>query len=366
MSARIVVIGGYGNFGRRICEALAGDADLEVLVAGRDLAQATLLAQKLGARCSPLLLDVASPDLAVQLRACDATLAIHTAGPFQGQDYRVAEACIAAGCHYLDLADARAYVCGITTLDARAQAAGLLVVSGASSVPALAAAVIDRYRGQFAQLHSIRHAISSGAVPPGIATMRAVMGYVGQPFRRWREGRWQTVHGWQDLHMRRLPSPLGRRWLAACDVPDLELFPQRYAGVQEVSFHAGLGYATSTIATWALSWLVRSRLLPSLVPLSRPLHALAGWLAPWGSRHSAMHVEMRGQGQDGQPLQRDWYLVAGSDHGPRIPCLPAIALARRRARGQIARRGAMPCMGLLTPEEILGAIPGLDLHTEEN
>ena len=46
-------------------------------------------------------------------------------------------ACIAAGAHYLDLADARDFVARIGTLDAAARAAGVAIISGASSVPAL-------------------------------------------------------------------------------------------------------------------------------------------------------------------------------------------------------------------------------------
>lgn len=365
MSLRVVVLGGYGNFGRRICEALARDTDMELRVAGRDLAQAASLAQRLGGRCEGLALDLAAPDLAARLRGCGAQLVIHAAGPFQGQDYAVARACLEAGCHYIDLADGRDYVCGIGALHAQAQAAGLLLASGASSAPALAAAVVDHYCPQFAQLESIRHAITAGARPPGVAAMRAVLSYAGKPFRRWQDGAWQRVYGWLGLHSRQLPQPLGRRWLANCDVPDLELFPQRYADLREVSFHAGVGYLASMLVTWLLSWLVRLRLLPGLAPFARPLHALAMWMAPWGTRDSGMWVELCGRGHDGLPLRREWVLLAGSDHGPQVPCMPAIALARKLASGGVRERGALPCMGLLELGEILGAVPGLDLRTQE-
>ena len=53
-----------------------------------------------------------------------------------------ARAAIEAGMHYADLADARAFVCGIGELDEAARAAGVLVCGGASSVPALAGAAI--------------------------------------------------------------------------------------------------------------------------------------------------------------------------------------------------------------------------------
>ena len=56
----------------------------------------------------------------------------------------VPRACIAAGIHYLDLADARDFVGRIGALDAAARAAGVAIISGASSLPALSGAVARR------------------------------------------------------------------------------------------------------------------------------------------------------------------------------------------------------------------------------
>jgi len=35
--AKVVVLGGYGNFGARICRALVADPAIDVVIAGRDL-----------------------------------------------------------------------------------------------------------------------------------------------------------------------------------------------------------------------------------------------------------------------------------------------------------------------------------------
>ena len=83
----------------------------------------------------------------------------------------MARAAIKAGCNYLDLADGRAFVTGISRLDAEARAAGVSIISGASSLPALTSAVVDKYRGEFKRLDSIRIGITSGALIPGIATL---------------------------------------------------------------------------------------------------------------------------------------------------------------------------------------------------
>lgn len=140
MPKKVLVLGGYGNFGERICSALAQD-DCELYIAGRSHDKAQQLAQKLGAIAC--VLDHQAPDFLVQLQHIKPDILIHTSGPFQGQNYHIADACIKVGCHYIDIADGRAYVRDITQLNAAAQQAKVLVVSGASSLPALSSAVVD-------------------------------------------------------------------------------------------------------------------------------------------------------------------------------------------------------------------------------
>jgi saccharopine dehydrogenase-like NADP-dependent oxidoreductase len=357
------VLGGYGNFGSRVAAALASDRSYRVLIAGRDLRKATAVAQEIGGSAEPMAVDYHAADFAAQLRHVGANVVVHTAGPFQAQSYSVPGACIEARAHYVDIADGRAYVCGIAKLDAMAKGNDTLIVSGASSLPALSAAVIDSLSHRFSRIDTIEHGISAGAKPPGLATMEGVLSYVGKPFTRWQQGAWQIVHGWQDMTVWRYPKPVDSRWLASCDVPDLELFPHRYAPVRSVVFRAGVGFATTMLVTWIASWLVRARLIKSLVPYARALHSVAGTLQPYGTKWSAMHVTLRGLGPDNKPAACTWSLLAGQDHGPNIPCFPAIALARKLLRDEVTARGAMPCMGLLSVDEILRAIPGLDLAT---
>ena len=365
MLRTVLVLGGYGNFGSLICEALVKDYDIRVQIAGRDFKRASLLARRLGGRSEPIELDLQEQDFASQIKRIGPSVLIHTSGPFQDQSYSVAEGCIEAGIHYIDIADGRSFVVGIADLNELAKANDVMVVSGASSLPALSSAVIDHYLPEFSQLSAIQHGISSGAKPPGIATMKAVMSYVGKEFERWECGQWKTIHGWQDVNKRIYPSPVGRRWLASCDVPDLELFPSRYEGVESVKFYAGLGFMSTTWATWGLSWLVRAGLVKDLASYSKYLHTMASWLEPLGTKWSAMHVELSGLDHEQVQITRTWYLLAGQAHGPNIPCFPAVALARKIIREEIQVRGAMPCMGLLNMDEILTAMPNLDIRTVE-
>jgi saccharopine dehydrogenase-like NADP-dependent oxidoreductase len=360
----ILVLGGYGFFGERISQSLAADsAVVRLLIAGRDGGKAAALAARLGLPADrAAVVDANDPGLAARLRELGVNTLIHTAGPFQAQKYTVAMAAIEAGCHYIDLADGREFVAGIATLDSAARERGVTVVSGASSVPALSSAVIDRYLPQFKRLDSIEFGISSGGWVPGLATVRGVFSYGGKPFQEWRDGAWRTTYGWLDLHRHLFPPPLGARWVSSCDIPDLTLFPRRYPTARTVTFHGGFASTLGHLVVCALAGLVRARLLPSLRPFAVPLSRISHWIEPLLSDKGGMFVCLAGEGHGSNRVYISWNLLAGQNHGPFIPCGAAIALARKLANGVSLPEGAMPCVGLLTVKEFLAPLRNLDIR----
>ena len=360
--ARVLIIGGYGNFGGYIARALAQDSNIRVLIGGRSGEKAKAFAASLPA-ANPAeghALDI-DGDIAGTLAALAPAIVIHTTGPFQSQDYRVAQACIAQVCHYVDLADARSFVAGIGTLDVAARAAGVLVVSGASSVPCLTAAVIDDHLPRFARLDSVDYGISAAQqTNRGLATAASVLSYVGQPFEALRNGMMRTSYGWQDLHGEQYPE-LGLRLFGDCDIPDLALFPARYPSLRSQRFCAGHQVNLLHLGTWALSWVVRMGVIKSLSPYAERLLRLSFLFDRFGSGRSGFHMILKGQGHDGCPLEARFFMIARSGHGPNIPCIPAILLARRLTLGTIERRGATPCLDLITLTDYLAALEGLDI-----
>jgi Saccharopine dehydrogenase NADP binding domain len=360
---RVLILGAYGFFGSRIAEILARDANIELLLAGRNANKATALAYQLGLRAQNARhVDAADPKLGALLRKLGVNTVIHTAGPFQGQDYRVARAAIEAQSHYLDLADGRAFVVGMSSLDSVARAAGVCVLSGASSLPALSSAVIDQHVGYFARLENIAIGISSGALIPGPATVQAVLGYCGKPFRVWENGAWMEARGWLDRRSFRFPKPLDTRLLGRCDVPDLTLLPQRYPDARTVSFHAGFASETGhKLVEWLARQVQRGR-FKSALPFAQPLYRIGRLLQPLLPDRGGMFVRMQGPDEDGRPRTLTWQLLAYDNHGPHIPCGPSIALARKFARGELPEPGARACMGALTVKEILAPLQGLSLR----
>ncbi|HKU95281.1 MAG TPA: DUF4166 domain-containing protein [Vineibacter sp.] len=360
---RVVVIGATGAFGARVCRLLARDPGIALVVAARNGPPAAALAAELchlhgRPDITAATLDIDAVDWADRLARLDAAAVIHTAGPFQESDYRVAEACIRLGIHYVDLADARAFVCGINRLDPAARQAGVLVATGASSVPALSSAAIEHMARGLSCIDTIDIAITPGnRAPRGRATIAAILSYVGRPVRLWQNGSWIDGTGWQDLHRRILALPdgasLGPRWFSLCDVPDLTLLPERYGVRERVAFHAGLELPLLHVGTWLLSWPVRWRWIRSLVPFTGVLRWLADRVRGWGTDRGGMLVDVAGRTATGRAVTRRWRLLAESGDGPWIPALAAVALVRKLARGDVTIRGAVPCVGLLSLEEIL-------------
>lgn len=358
MAFRIVVLGGYGNFGGRICRALAAERDVWIGVAGRDRARANAFIGSLGATvaaCEPLALDHEAKGFASSLAACGPDLVIHTSGPFQAQSYHVAEATVDAGAHYIDLADGRAFVAGIGALDNAARQRGVLVASGASTLPAVSWAVIDRMAGAFQRIEHIEIGIAPGqSATRGKATVAAILSYCGLPFEEWNVGGWKKVFGWQGL--RRIDyADIGTRWGARCDVPDLQLLPEHHRFLQSARFDASLELGITHFALWALAWLVRRGLVRDPGALADTALRAARWLDRFGGDVGGMRVMIAGRRSDGTQERSTWQLTARDGDGPAIPCVPAIVIARRLARGESLGSGASPCVGMITLEEFSDA-----------
>ncbi len=363
----IVVLGATGHFGGRIARRLLGEPGMKLVVTGRDASSATALAAALqsgstDAAVTGAALDLESASFAQDLATLRPDIVIHTAGPYQGQDYRVAEACIACGSHYLDLADGREFVGEFRRLNDVAEAHDVLLVAGASTLPGLSSAVVDMLRDRFAAIHEIGISIAPAhRTPRGTGTIDAVLSYCGRPFPVLVDGVWRTMHGWQDLRRQSYPE-LGRRLSAACDVPDLVLLPEYIPGVRTVTFHAALEAGWEQLALWSMAGITRLRLVRDwrgLLPLFRWTNTK---FASLGSDNGGMHIRLAGLDIDGSDMALEWHLTARLNHGPEIPCSPALILARKLVRADLPLRGAYPCLGLISVAEFDHEVRELDIE----
>ncbi len=358
MAFRVMVVGGYGNFGSIVCRHLAQMPEIELLLSGRNARKLQHKVEELqaqsGRACEGWCGDAMGAGFQAALRELNIQLVVHTGGPFQGQSYAVAESCIDAGVNYCDLADCRTFVNGIDVLDARAREAGVAVLSGCSSVPTLSSAIIDEQRLRFARIDSIEHGISSSAKMPGLSTVEGVLAYAGKPIKQLKNGQVHEVLGWLDLTLRSMPQ-LGKRVLANVDVPDMDIFARRY-GAQTLRFKAGAGLKLGGVANALLAQALRFGLVRDHVRWAARLHRLGTWFERFGDGKSAMYIDVQGIGVDDQPLNMTAQLTALNDKGPEIPSCAAVALASKMARGYVPQAGARPCVGEISVDEYLAAI----------
>jgi saccharopine dehydrogenase-like NADP-dependent oxidoreductase len=366
----VLLLGGYGFFGTRLAQLLSRIEALHVIVAGRDLASAQAVVSPLmpesRARLSAASIDARDDRLADKVTALGATVVVNLAGPFQGQDYHIAQACITARASYIDLADSRRFVCGIGALDEQARAAGILVTSGASSVPALSSAVVEHLARAMTQVHDIDVGITPGnRTDRGLATVAAILSYCGEPISVWRDQRWEAADGWIGHERRHYPEPVGPRWLTLCEVPDLSLLVGKYPECRSVTFRAGLELPALHFGLGGMSILRRFGLVPRLTHFARFARWASERLIGFGSDHGAMHVEVSGIDTSGNAIRRRWTLLAEDGDGPYVPTLAAATLVRQLASGTMQVGRAMPCVGLLTLADFQREIGQLHIHTQE-
>jgi hypothetical protein len=196
---------------------------------------------------------------------------------------------------------------------------------------------------------------------PGVATTTSILGAVGKPFSVRASGRETTAYGWQGLHRHRFEQ-IGARWMGDVDVPDLELLPAQYPGVEAVRFTAGLEVGAFHLGLWGISWLARAGLLRRPEALAAPLLAMKRRLSGHGSDTGGMFVRVSGHDSAGVQRQRSWHLVARHGHGPYVPGVASVILARRLLSGARPAPGAMPCVGLFELAAFEREVADLDIR----
>lgn len=362
--SRILVIGGYGGFGARLCLRLAASGH-RLLVGGRSADKAARFCADL-ADARPVAID-REGDVGSVLARERPDLVIDAAGPFQESGYGVPQACIDLGIPYLDLGDSREFVIGIEALDGRARTAGVAVIAGASSAPALTAAVARHLAAGLDRVHKVDISLSAAnRASGGDSVVAAILSYVGRPFPLWRGGRRTQGHGWQEIRREDFlfadGSGLRGRLVALADLPDGEILPALLPGRPAVAFRAGTELGFQMRGLWLAGWPVRWGWLKSLSGARRwllPLYRLTWRL---GGERSAMSVTLVGRAGE-RRLERRWTIVAERGEGLEVPTLTAALLAED-VLAQRLPAGAYTAASLMSLDRYQAAFAGLAVRHE--
>ncbi|MDA9207317.1 DUF4166 domain-containing protein [Octadecabacter sp.] len=344
---KVVVIGGTGAFGSRLCDVLSRDGD-EVTVASRNAPQDTRFPHLRFDRNGPL----------DRLTGFD--VVVDAAGPFHGygdDPYRIAMAAIGAGAHYFDLSDNADFCAGITTLDTQAQVAGVSVVSGMSSVPAVSSAAVTALCNGMAPLMIDAAILPGNKAPRGRSVVDSILNQTGQDYEVTQGGQPVTVRSWSDPRIYDLAGEARQAW--RIEVPDQRLFPQHF-DCPTVSFRAGLELGIMRYGLAVLSWL-RANLR---FGMPRWLVTFVMWLArllgPFGTDTGGMVVDVT-LPERNEFVRRTWTMTARNGDGPFTPAIAVRAACRNL---QALPSGAYPALGIVTLDQIETCFSDLDITTE--
>lgn len=371
--SKLLIIGGYGTFGGRLAGLLADDPELTLMIAGRSLHKAEQFA-----KCNPApatLIPVAfdrDGDVAEQIARLAPDLVVDASGPFQtyGESpYRVADAAISIGAHYLDLADSTEFVCNVSALDEIAKRQDVFVLAGASTCPTLTSAVARHLSNDLVCVESV-----SGGIAPspfagmGRSVVQAIAGYAGKPVQIIRNGRLEMEHTFASTRKFTIAplgyTPLPPMTFSLIDVPDLRLLDSLGKPVDNTWFGVSTTPSVYHRFLRLLARGVKAGILPTLRPLAGIMHFVMNHLS-WGERRGGMFMEVRGTDLKGQQVQRSWHLIAEGNDGPTVPALAAAAIIRRCVAGRIPEPGARPAMDALDLNDFLLMFKVLDIRTGE-
>jgi hypothetical protein len=369
--SKLLIIGGYGSFGGRLATILADYGELTILIGGRSLHKARQFARNIAGAATviPVAFD-RNGDVAAQISTLAPNLVIDASGPYQAygeRPYRVAEAAIEIGAHYLDLADGTDFVCNIKSLDAAAKSNGVFVLAGTSTCPVLTTAVTRALSADMIDIESITGGIApSPFAGMGKSVVRAIAGYAGKPVQRIRDSQLRQSHTFASTREFTIAPPgkipLRPMTFSLLDVPDLKLLGSLGTPVRNTWFGVSTSPPVYHVLLRALAGAVKVGILPTLSFLSGPMHFFMNNLS-WGEHRGGMFVEVRGTDQHGRKTCRSWHLVADGDSGPTVPTLAAAAIVRRCINGGAPEPGARAAMNDLELSDYLPMLNSLNIHT---
>lgn len=393
----ILITGGYGNFGSKITKSLweyilNKNTDYQITIMGRSpiyykefVDKASESYPHLNSNKIKFCKGDVTKNFKDILESEQPYLVIHSSGPFSEKDADLPLECANYGCHYLDLADNSKFIrkATETNINKLAQEKHLYIISGVSSVPGLSSAVVEEYCQQFKSIDSIEHSISTASDPlPGYSTLKNVLNLIGRPFsikeKIGKEYIDVQKYNWQGVKIFKYPE-VGYRLLSLYDVPDIELFQEKYTSIKSIKFYSGLANPMFHLGLCFLSCLVRYNILSNdrVIALASFIQFFAKYANLFKTSKSAFNMTISGEYYSDSKSdsvisnKKTFYLIADKGDGMYIPAIPAIVLSKHiidldDKEGKLFSFdpfpfGAYPCLGLVKLSEILQEMHSLNI-----
>ncbi len=336
---RIIVLGGLGLFGRTVAEQLRQEG-LNPLTASRRAA-------------ADLQIDANDP-ASIRAALAPGDLIVDAAGPFQMRTTALMEAAIEIGFDVIDLNDDLRYAESIIALEQRIADAGIRMLSSASSVSAVAAAVV-RHSGIEMPRRVTAFLAPASRYTANPGTAASLWRSIGRPVRVLRDGKMQTQVGWSDSRNFVMPRPVGKIKGFLFESADTVFLPKIWPMLRDVSMYVD----TNTFGG--------NRLL-QLAAYSEPIREvmrqrvhLGAWLArKVGSTAGGVGYEI--EGPDGRVTR---HAIVAAENSYLAAIAPAVLAAKAIARDEFPSRGLILPHHQVEPPELFRFLAARAVHLKD-
>lgn len=344
MRKRVLIIGGTGIFGQKLCHHIARQFDLDLFISSRSENNAINFVHKLKRQYPDKSFDYVALDtgkgFADVLADLSPNVTIDCSGPFQTANYELAKAAIACGSNFIDLADAPRYLRDFCdALNEQAIEQNVVCIGGASSSPCYTILAAQNLTSGWERVDDVEIAfVPGGKGDVGPTVIQAILSYAGKLISTWREGMRQEIKGWATSSSMHIGS-LGWRQVAPAETYDAVYLGKKLAVKSSVSFSAGLEspiehygvVLLAKLSNWGLP--VGNTYFAS--GLARLLHQIRFVIKPFVTGRGGMLIRANGLNADGVYQSSEYELIAEQNHGPNIPIIPTAAVLRKLLTEQV-------------------------------
>jgi len=372
MNKKILVLGGYGSTGRPLCNYLLQETDVDVVVAGRNVAKGETLAAELnsrfgGGRVTAVSVDAASrTSMEAAFAGIDVVVVASSTVQYTEM---VARACLATGVDYFDVNFSANKTAVLRQLSPEIEASGLCFVTDGGFHPGVPAVLVRYAAPRFDQLEQANVAsvikIDWLHYDITVDTAEEMAGeFMDMDSSYYRNGSWHKamVAGMGGMLTLDFGEPFGKQYAVPMGLDEMRDLPELIPSLQDTGFFVG-GF------NWFTDWFIMP-IVGVGVKISakwkRPLGRLLLWSLhkfsqpPYGT---VLRMEARGT-KHGQPYPLDLQMI--HEDGYVFTAIPAVACLLQLLDGSIRQPG-LHWQGLLVePERFLADMARMGIDIEEN
>lgn len=248
---KILVLGGYGDTGRLICNYLLHETNASIIISGRNEQKAGLLKNELSqkyeaSRIETLELDACfHQDLRIGFRKCDMVI---VASSTSHCAKRIADEALAAGIHYLDIYYKQDVYDRIILLDEQVRKKKLCFITQAGFHPGLPAAYIRNGARFFDELETANiYFTMNFKVNDPSSVYEIVDSVADMDTRLFKNGQWIKGKN-RDFKTIDFGADFGRKTCVPMFLHELEPIPEMFGLKETGVFTTGFN--------WFTDWLV--------------------------------------------------------------------------------------------------------------